>query len=263
MSIVPLTKCIFCENSTNLNTRLSINLEDNTKVDVLICDEHAEDATIKTARAAYVSRKTQIEAFLEQAKAFGITLAPAHNGIITATGASGSLNIATQATQGNIPVFDNVQPVLMEDEETINSDKLDRAGRKGMVSVGGNVPGFGSIPGHRSHDLDDIRQAIPAEAFKGRAKLEQTHDRAGRAINIQAQRVDGLGSTNVKVKQSMTDHDFQRRFKNMADMTRSDRHQGFAENYDFRECPVCHGSAIVKNLGQEIQCPKCNGSGVI
>ena len=61
-------QCVYCESSENLNTSLQVKLEDGSRVSVDICDEHAEEATIKSAREAYLAKQDKIKEVLEQAK---------------------------------------------------------------------------------------------------------------------------------------------------------------------------------------------------
>lgn len=257
---VPLINCIYCGATDKLNTQLGITLEDGTKIQVLICDTHAEDASVKTAKAAFIQRQQQITDFMAQAQALGLQLAPAASGLVVANNPQAPPRPqASSAPNGQV-----VSPILEDDDpDMIEAGRLDRAGRHGMVSVGGAVPAFGAIPAYQSHATDDVRQQIPAEALKGKVRLEQIEDRAGRPIAIPTKRVDGTGVTHIRVINTGGDQALQRRFKNMALATIHDQHPGFAENYDLRACPVCKGMMVVRDRGVEVTCPKCGGQGVI
>jgi hypothetical protein len=255
---VPLTNCIYCSATDNLNIQLSITLEDGTKIQVLICDAHAEEASVKTARAAFSKRQQQIQEFMAQAQALGLQLAPSR--------ATPDLVLASATTQpppAQPPTDRVVTPILADEDGMVETGRVDRAGRHGMVSVGGLVPAFGTVPAYQSHIVDDVRQQIPVDALKGKVKLEQVEDRAGRQISIPTKRIDGLGTTHIRVVNTGGDQALQRRFKNMAQATIQNQHPGFAENYDLKPCPVCKGMAIVHDRGQEKECPKCGGEGVL
>jgi len=69
-----MSTCVYCGASENLNTTLQITLDGGERTTVVICDEHAEDATIKSARIAYTNRQKQIDEFLAQAKLLGLNI---------------------------------------------------------------------------------------------------------------------------------------------------------------------------------------------
>ena len=69
-----INNCIYCNSADNLNTQLSLKLEDGTIAKVSVCDTHAEDATIKSAREKYIEKTNQLKQFLEQAKQLGIDI---------------------------------------------------------------------------------------------------------------------------------------------------------------------------------------------
>ena len=71
--------CVYCGGSDNLNTTFTITI-DEEKIKVFICDEHAEDASVKTAKEAYLKKQKDIDSFLAQAKALGLNVT-INNGI--------------------------------------------------------------------------------------------------------------------------------------------------------------------------------------
>ncbi len=72
-----MAQCVFCEATENLNTQISVSLEGGKKVACDICDTHAEEATPKTVRAAYLEKQGKAESLIAQLKAMGINVAMA------------------------------------------------------------------------------------------------------------------------------------------------------------------------------------------
>src|SRR5208283_5164588 len=67
--------CIFCGKPENLNTSMTIQVDEG-KVKVDICDDCAEEATLKKAREAYQKKMEAIKDILAQARALGFELQP-------------------------------------------------------------------------------------------------------------------------------------------------------------------------------------------
>lgn len=255
--------CIYCGKDTNLNTQLGLSLVDGSKVVVDICDEHAEDASVKTARAKYTEKQDKIKAFLEQAKALGIE--------IQAPSIAGGLTIARQQpTQQPIvqsiakPSTDDSVPLIIGQEEQeegwVSASKIDAADRKGMRSVGGTTQ-LGGVQSHSSHIVGGQKDILPDNVRQGKVKMAVTEGRAGTQITVPQKRVDGTGTTRIRIVKKENDDTLQRRFKSMANDSRQDRQPDFRNGYEetSRICPICRGSCVAN--GKE--CPKCDGIGSI
>ena len=165
------------------------------------------------------------------------------------------------------PQFTQRQLVAQEqetDNQMVDTALVDRRDR-GMVSVGGEISGF-SVPSHKQHSLEEIREKLPEGALHGKVKMEIAEGRAGMPVAIPARRVDGTGITSIRIVQ-ISDAELQKRFKNVADMSKSPvgwEHQpDFRHGYDVRPCPLCRGEATVRNRGKEVECPKCKGRGTL
>lgn len=259
-----MAQCVFCSKPDNLNTSMTITLEDGQKVSVDICDEHAEEATIKSARAAYQGKQAQIEEVLAQAKALGLNIGQT----------TGGLTVVESATPDPVPDSMTVQaiekpaaapaaPLLEQDDpDVVPTSKID--GRAGMQSVGGNVSGT-AVPSHNSHSMNDLGDKLPAGTTEGHAKMVMAEGRGGQPIMIPKKRVDGTGTTRINISQNETDAQLQERFKRMGQTSQSshDNQAGpdFRAGYQdtTRDCPFCRGEMEVN--GKE--CPKCKGTGII
>ena len=249
--------CIFCGKNTDLNTQLTISLGDGNKVSVDICDEHAEDATVKTARAKYVEKQAQITAFMEQAKALGLEIkAPS----------SGSGLVTVQKTQEIIPTARQiVEPTLTvdskeEEDGWVPTAKVDAADRKGMRSVGGSTE-MGGVSGHSSYTIGGQKDSLDEAMRRGKVRMVVQEGRAGAPIVVPQKRVDGTGTTRIRIVKNESDDSLQRRFKGMAQDSKQDRQPDFRNGYDesTRTCPICRGDCVVNDQ----DCPKCDGLGII
>ncbi len=90
---------------------------------------------------------------------------------------------------------------------------------------------------------------------------------SGMPLVIAEKRVDGMGTTRLRITKKEDDNKLQSRFKRMAkDTTERDRTPNFArEGYQNTQstCMMCNGDMEIVHLGKRIQCPKCNGAGTI
>lgn len=265
-----MNSCVFCGGTDNLNTSFTITVEDGQKIAVSICDEHAETATVKSARDAYIARQQEINEVLAKAKALGLNLTTQPNGLIVAQGAPAPQPVpAAQpvgqpvAQPGNRP-----QALLNENDPNVIPTTIYDSKSRSVVTGGIDTP-LGAASGHVSHDLSKTRGVLPHDALQGKVQLTVVEGRGGQPLAIPAKRQDGLGTTRVRVAKS-DDQDLQRRFKHMASDTMDPerpRVPNFARRgYEVagtRQCPLCAGECEVQSGGQSIPCPKCGGAGEI
>jgi hypothetical protein len=251
-------QCIYCSSTSNLNTKLTISIDDGTKVTVEICDTHAEDATIKTARDAYLKKQAMIDEVLKQAEALGISIKQPENG---------GLIIAQSNSQENRqPRNDHKSNATDEfwsqddGEGWMPTSKVDAIDSRGVKPIGGNTE-YGTVSAHNSHVVAGEKDILPSHLRNGKVKVDVFEGRSGAPIAIPTKRVDGTGTTHIQIVNTENDERLQRRFKNLASNSIQDKHHGFKDGYDSstRTCPFCQGAGIAKNKS----CPKCGGLGVI
>lgn len=259
-----MSTCVFCNSTSDLNTEMNITLEDGSKVRVIICDEHAEDATVKTARAAYQKRQDEIKHVIEQAKALGLNISEMPNGLTLAQSADPlpqtaieprSQQPAQPAPQARIPVKNDD---IGDDPDVITTDKLDS--HPGMRSVGGGTD-FGNVESLSSHDVNAFKEKLPEDARKGVAKMGIAEGREGQPIIIPKKRRDGTGTTTINIIK-IDDRHLQESFKRMAGDSMNGKVPDFARSgyqNTTRTCPICRGEGEVNNQ----ECPKCKGNGII
>lgn len=270
-----MAQCVFCDSSLELNTQISIKLDNGNKVLCDICDTHAEDATSKTVKAAYLEKQNKVESLLAQLKAMGVDVNAMEK-------SKGGLLIPPPQVEKSKPVQRTGPPEVIPEEDlkgenVVSTDLLDAKSRKGMASVGG-AANFGSnsvsVSGHASFDPTIAAGNLPADqrtgflqARKGKAKLTVVEGREGQPLVIAETRVDGMGTTRLKIVKKEDDNKMQGRFKRMAnDSIHHDKTPNFArEGYQNTQtdCPICRGNCVIVQNNRETSCPKCNGAGVI
>jgi len=257
-----MNQCVYCDKTTDLNTQLTITI-DNDKVSVNICDEHAEEATIKSAREAYLAKQQKINDFLAQAKALGISVQDGPGGVVLAKGPPSS-QPSPPPSQPSQQIQVNLDD--MTGDDVMDTSKLDNS--RAIHSVGGSTE-MGSVTSHSSHNVSGQHDVLPQEVRQGKAKMEMMEGREGIPLAIPAKRVDGTGTTLIRLTKIENDNRLQRRFKTMA----SDTMREFgAKVPDFARsgyqnttsnCSFCNGQGYVKHGKGDIECPKCHGSGLL
>jgi len=258
-----MSTCVFCGSADALNTEITVTLDDQTRVTVLVCDTDAEEATPKRCREAYVARQAQIDEVLAKARALGLDLAvqqPAGQRIAVVQQATAPVLQPPPAAHHEPDP--TVSPLLEEDEDgpVISTAHL----LKPMKSVGGNVANGAvqaSVPAYQSHALDELGTGV----LGGKAKVTVVMGRGGQPLQLPSVIQDRTGTTRVRVVKPLDDAALQRRFKSMADQSRGDLGPDFRNGYEETErtCPVCRGKCSVQNAGRLVGCPKCGGLGVI
>ncbi len=248
-----LNNCIICSSEDNLNTSMSFTIDDN-EYQIFLCDEHAEDTTPKQAKQSLKGRITEIEEFMEKAKALGIQI-----GDINPTA---DIQIKRPSTG-----ISQMQPQATEEK----AEGIPLPGS--FKGVSGNVEGL-SIAGHSSIRIDEeVKRAISnMKANDGNieevivpedivTEVQEVRDAGGGVAIIPKKLRGNTGSMNVSIKSTGGDAALQRRFKQMAE--ESMEKDGYKTQYKDMDvpCTFCGGSGISK-IGKQ-ECPKCSGSGII
>lgn len=267
--------CIFCSTSDDLNTEMTIKLDNGDKVTVYVCDDHAINATVQAVKDAHASRQNQIDQLIEQAKKLGLHVAEQELPVVVSkpTAASNAVqpaNIGQMTPQieestgklekkpvvitpGSVPSND------MDGDDIVSTEVIDSS--KGMKSVGGASGGH-MVDSHGSHDFSSLEDQLPEDVRRGKIKMEMMEGRGGQPLAIPKKRMDGTGTTRINIVKTGGDTALQERFKTMAS---SENPADFRNGYQSssRDCPICKGTGFTTNAGEEIQCPKCDGVGII
>lgn len=249
-------QCVYCDQTQNLNTSFTITLNDGTKVTVDICDTHAEDATIKSARDAYELKQSKIKEVLDMAAKLGLNISESGGGIAIA---QQQAKPAKQAPQRQMQQIEQLDP---NDPDVISSDRVDQA--RGVVSVGGSTE-LGAVESHSSISTSSLHDKLPDDVRKGMVKMALVEGREGQPLAIPKKRVDGTGTTVYNVVKKENDQTLQSRFKKMAQASISDRPPDFKSGYSDTTvtCTMCYGECKVKTGKGTVLCPKCNGIGIL
>lgn len=257
--MLELDNCIICGSSKDLNTDLTIMVDDEDtgqetvgkiKVKLQVCDLHSEDTTPKMAREKYLDKKLEIDRVIAQAKALGLEINIPTSGSKIATATKTPVPAAPQQPkQAFVAEFDDTKNVL-------DTGKVDSVMQR-IQGVSGAVAGSAGIESHSpmapgEDKLDPIH-------LEGRALMGLTEGRGGQPVAIPQVRQDGTGTTRISVNQGEGDSALQRRFKNMAGPADAAQQGAYGTS-----CTFCHGQgniAISKDTTDN--CPKCNGSGFL
>lgn len=257
-------QCVVCESTNNLNTEMTIKLDDGSRVQVDLCDLH-EDLNARQAKEAFLQKQEKINALLENLKALGVVL-PTGPVVQTQSGLIVPMAQTTPAPVAHVPVKQPTQQAIAVEELASEDDIIvDTAlvDNRVIKSVGGNTE-FGAVASHSSVTTAGLHDRLPEEVLQGKVALSIVEGRSGVPIQIPTKRVDGTGTMTVRV-QKTTDAELQDRFKRLGNESRQDGGADFRNGYEVREtmCPVCRGACKVKNAGKLIECPKCGGDGII
>lgn len=249
--MIDLQKCIECSSDENLNTTLSVKLDDGSVVEVKICDAHAEDMTIKRAKGLYQEKLEELTKIIEMAKKAGLTVVlPDSNGGIAIAQTQQPTQAAPQPAQKPAPVPSPPD----EDLEDADSARQRLGTAKSVAGVAGQFP----VEAVRGLDKNQLEEK--ADLGKEKMKLSLAEGRHGQKVPIPSVIKDDSGTTNITVRQGMTDHDLQKRFKGMSNEEFS--HDFATGGYAIDECGFCKGAGFVKQGKQQVGCPRCGGSGV-
>lgn len=259
-----MNTCVFCTTTDNLNTEMTVKLDDGKKVTVFICDEHAEEATAKSVKEAYGKKSDMIKSLIEQAQALGLDISQIIKEETISQKPSGLLIANTPKKEVEPPPQKEPEAKsfhVPDDDDMIPTDRADNILSRPVRSVGGST-NMGSVQSYNSFEITGQQDKLSPELRKGKAKMAIAEGRGGQPIIIPRKRVDGTGTTNIIINNSESDRTLQDRFKKLADKSMRDEmpdyvHGGYGEVT--RDCPICKGNGEVR--GQE--CPKCHGVGYI
>ena len=252
-----INTCIFCTAAANLNTQMTITNDDGTKVAVKICDEHAEEATVKSAREAYNNRLAQIKAVMDQAKALGLNIG---GGLVIEEDKSG---LAIVSSVPSKDISTKPQTAIMLDKSDPNVIPTNRLNSREFRSVAGAVGGA-SLESHNKYDTGNLADKLDPSVLDGYAQMTINEGRTGQQIAIPAIRQDKTGTTTITIKKSENDATLQARTKRLAQASMNDENMSYKDGYaGHRPCPLCRGVGFINTGKAKPICPKCNGVGNI
>lgn len=224
--------CIICGTNDNLNTELTITVDDD-RVVVRLCDEHAESTTPKMAKDKYLIKKAEIDEFIKKAEEMGLQVSlPSSNKKLAA-----AKKISPQA------------PSQTNDQGMISASEAAKYYEGRTIEIDG---GESATINESQRSQED-----------GQVRISKVPGPLDSQVDIPTYKRDKMGTTSIRVIKGFSDKDLQNRFKTMAGMTMSEE-SNMCDGYTTRDCMMCSGSGIINiGRGNTKQCPKCNGTGTI
>ena len=265
--MLELDNCIICGSAKDLNTDLTIMVDDEDtgqdtigkiKVRLQVCDLHAEDTTPKMAREKYQDKKLEIDKVIAQAKALGleINIPTPGNKIAIATKVHVPAT-STPATPATLQQFESGFIAELDDSENVlDTAKIDSVAQS-VQGVGGNVSGSAPIQSHTP--MTPGKDKLDPIYLEGKALMGLAEGRGGQPVAIPRIRQDGTGTTRISVNQGDGDLTLQRRFKSMAGHADAPQQGAYGT-----QCTFCHGEGKIAISKTDTEsCPKCSGSGFL
>jgi len=244
--------CVFCELPATANAGMSVTLSNGLKIEARLCEEHSESSTVKAVRQAYEEKYMQVDQYIQSLEELGYT--------VLKPGESPPASALKPAKQSQSLIIPKPKEEKLE-EGLISTDKFDSVKFNPTIITQGAVP---SAPSGLSANA--LSEKVPAAALKGSVKVGVTEGRVGMPITFQERRVDGLGTTHISINKTVNDTVLQESFKRMAKDSIADHGPDFARGgytATTKNCPICKSQGLIKQNGEDITCPKCQGAGII
>lgn len=266
-------KCICCESTNNLKTSMVVTIDDK-QYDVVLCDEHAEDTTLKTVKELVKKKINDYENLLKQMKEFGIDIAEPSKGnnIVVASDGFGKDDSRLEVEESKlIPILDVSNKNLIK-QRSIPQTKW---------SVSGVASGDSGAVKIESRETIDAQKTILEVINKGKISGRIGKDsniKLPTIIDVESQGVQSSngqqmviskvvkdnqgGVTKIAVIDTGGDKKLQDRFKNACQNSIHKSPFDYkGRGYALRGCNACDGTGFSK-LNSEI-CPKCKGTGSV
>jgi len=258
-----LNVCVICGSSDNLNTSMTIKVDDED-VTVKICDTDAETATPKMVMKSYLGKKSEIEEILAKARALGLQVdLPDSTSKIAIVADNRPKPVppaaasAAPASPGKLDSAIAASVAGSRDEGVLPTSVVDSVAQRVRGASGGEV----NAESYAAYTQGAGQDKLDPTLLEGRVKMGVGEGRGGQVIAVPAVRVDGTGTTTVRVRKDIDDAAIQRRFKQMANPD-SGGHS-FLDGYNVHNCPICKGEGVAKQRGVLDVCPKCKGTGLL
>lgn len=253
-------ECVFCSSTESLNTTMNVRLDDGMKVEVPICDTCSENATVGTARTAYVTKhsdeikkRREMEELIARAKELGLTL-------VTEQEAKD----AKAAKNTPHPQADPKELKPQKGSVIVSSEEADRLGvidPRIQTNVQVAPDGEAVTSKGNSYKIQSETKASENLREGEVAEVGVIEGRKGIPLKIPTRMRGKMGTTSIRVEQGMTDQKLQERFKNQAQSSIDGQAHSYKDGYDtkFVACPICRGDGTHNG----VMCPKCKGDGGI
>lgn len=266
--------CINCGSSSNLNISITMDI-DGQQYKTVVCDKH-ESMTLIEVRQKIEDKLNKYKQLLAQMEEFGLSVDDGKDLTIV----KNSKEEVTEEQQPRPKPEPKQNIVIANEDGEVVSEKTDKGVRvkkkrivpKVKIRNVSNQSGMG-IKSGQSLDVDrQVREEMSKCDPKDRNSIEapMTEDvefqtvqgRAGQPMQIPKKIKHNKGSTTINLVNSGGDAALQRRFKHMAEVSKSEEGKSYGQNgYDYKECTACDGTG--HNKLAKGSCPKCGGTGMI
>ncbi len=261
-----MNDCIYCKSTTDLNTEMKITTDSGSQAVVLICDACADDASVKTAKVKYQERMVKIEEVMALAKAMGLeVVVPTDNkklAIASSPAQEPKKEIITKVPDIFIPDMEANSNEIIVPTSRADSVKIDAIQHADSGAHSTNLREYDLKVISSDQSITESSQRVQQARANGQVKMSAVEGRAGVQMPIPTVRKDGTGTTLISINKDVNDMALQQRFKNFADRTVHNQHNGYSRGYD-KACTMCNGQQKIANRGTMIDCPKCKGSGLL
>lgn len=240
------TKCLMCRSSNNLNTRMTITI-DEVSYNICLCDEHAENTTMASLRTQLAKIKKNLEDAMAAAEDAGIPIG------------THSSQPPQHHDQDNT-ASPEPQPTQTEHVAPEHSYRIPDSPPNSVISQE-HVPPVPPAPptntpdpsGQSSLVSEDIAEDAEDAENNKVVQMQTFTGRDGKPVNVPRHIEGDFGTTDIYIT-NVTDDVIQRRFKNLDECAPGQ------EGYS-RKCPLCRGEGVSR-VNNDI-CPKCKGTGLI
>lgn len=244
--------CVFCDSPAIGNSGMSVSLSNGLTIEASLCEEHSESCTVKAVRQAYEEKYIQIDQYIRILEDLGYTvLKPGES----------KPRVIQQAAPTSTTTAKPIKEKPQLEDGMISTEKFDSVQFNPTIVAQGGVPA--APPGL---SINSLSEKVPQAALKGNVKVGVTEGRVGMPITFQERRVDGLGTTHISINKNVNDSVLQESFKRMAKESIADHGPDFARGgytATTKNCPICKSQGLIRQNGQDITCPKCQGAGII
>ena len=218
-----MSSCVFCDSSDNLNT---INIKgEEGDIAVWVCEQHAEEATLKEIKEAYYKKHGELENLKKQAFKLGYKLVPLETQTQTQTQTQ-SKELKESKEQIERPA---TRPIKNLPQPRVRA----AAGVAGMASP--HTIAVKNTKGEVVHDEIVEAQVLTSKTRPGLVIPKKIKGDSGETtISI------------VPTSNADLDH-------------RGEASQPY-DNYHLKDCTTCGATGI---LTDGSPCPRCSGRGVV
>lgn len=256
--MVPINDCVYCKATTKLNTELRLSFDGGESAVVKVCDQCADEASIKSAKECFSKRQDEINTILEMAKKAGLQFVmPSSGSQLTLASKTQEViqeNVSPSSQQNAAPRKAALLKATDESEVVISVEKAEKDSYNPNITMEQVA-----LERHNQHRIGlvspnqeeaEIAARVSQARLSGQVKMKAVQARDGQVIPVPVVRQDGLGTTHIQISRNFDDGQLQKRFKRIAKASVDGNSIS-----EVSECPQCRG--------ENPSCTRCQGSGFL